>query len=99
MVIFLDLNEQKNNNKSDENNLGKYFLSSLVLAEPTINRLVSGWGGERHVCNVRAELSNLGANTPYTCGQKQLSFGQTKIQMFIANLRRGTQILRIGVNV
>ena len=71
--IFLDLNEQKNNNKSDENNLGKYFLSSLVLAEPTINRLVSGSRGERHVCNVRAELSNLGANTPYTGGQKQLS--------------------------
>ena len=45
MVVFLDLNKQKNNNKSDENNLGNYFLSSLVLAQPTINRLVSGCGG------------------------------------------------------
>ena len=68
-----------------------------------LNQQSIGWclaaGGERHVCNVRAELSNLGANTPDTCGQMQLSFGRTKIQMFIANLRRGTQILRIGVNV
>ena len=59
----------KNNNKSDGNNLGKYFLSSLVLAQPTINKLVSGCGGgggERYVCNVRAELSNLGGK--YTPG-------------------------------
>ena len=40
-----------------------------MLAQPTINKLVSGrggGGGERYVCNVRAELSNLGGK--YTPG-------------------------------
>ena len=71
----------KNKNKSDGNSFGKYFLSSLVLAQPRINILVSGCegaGGERYVCNVRVELSNLGgkytrvSHAPATCDQKEV---------------------------
>ena len=62
--------------------MGKYVLSSLVLAQPRINRLVSGWGGGGEGAMFVMSVQNClisGANTPGhvshapgTCGQKEV---------------------------